>query len=87
MDDDETLVIACVLGAVAITMIANEMDSKKVTTINPLIGGFVLGSLLLAVGLWSPAVAKSFSVVLLATAVVTNGTGLFKAISNATKQV
>lgn len=83
-DNDETLVIACVLGAATVTSIAQVTSKDSKLTVKPLVGSFILGTLLLGVGLWSPPVAKSFAVVLLVTTIIINGQPLFTAISRLT---
>lgn len=78
---DEITVIACVSASAAITLIGQATDSKATLTIKPVLGAFIAGSLLLGVSLWSGAVAKSFAVVLLVTAIVKNGDEFFTAIA------
>jgi hypothetical protein len=86
MNDDSTIVIACVAGATVITLVSQVVSKNSHVNIKPVIGGFVVGTLLLGVGLWSPDVAKAFSVVLLATTLVVNGTAVFGVITNVTKK-
>lgn len=81
---DELTIIACVSAAAGITLVGQVTDPKAKVTIRPVIGAFVAGSLLLGVSLWSAAVAKSFAVVLLVTAIVKNGDEFFTAIGKLT---
>lgn len=78
--DDSLATISCVSAATLVTIIGQATDKSKHVTIRPIIGGFIVGALLLLIGLWSADVAKMFAVVLLVTALVVNGGPVFDSI-------
>jgi hypothetical protein len=84
MTDSSQGIVACVTAATVATYAGNVSGGKPVT-IKPLIGGFIAGTLLLGVGMWSGQVALMFSVVMLVTSILINGTDLFKSFERLTK--
>lgn len=81
---DELTIVSCLSGATLVTYIGTFADKTKTTTIKPLIGMFVAGSLLLAVSIWSGEVAKMFAIILLITSLVVNGKPLFDTLTKVT---
>lgn len=81
-DKSDTIVIS-ILGATVITYVGN-VAAKKPITMKPLIGGFVAGTLLLGVGMWTGKIASSFATLILVSSVLINGTELFKAVGTLT---
>lgn len=80
--NDEVTVLPYIVGAAVITYAATQAPPKQPVTIDPLIGMFVLGTLLLLLGIWSPELATAFALLVFLTALVVNGYRLVGAVSN-----
>lgn len=78
MNPDSTIV-GSVAAATLVTYVGRLTDGRDIT-IRPLVGGFVTGSLLLALGMLSADVAKTLAILVLVTSVLVNGQDVFKGL-------
>lgn len=78
-------VLPIIFAATIVTYISQFAPPRGELTIEPLIGMFVIGVLLLMMGLWSPELATAFAVLILLTSMVINGGKVFTALGNVGK--
>ena len=82
MNADSTIV-ACVAAATTLTYVGN-VAKKKPVTVKPVVGGFISGALLLALGLLSDDIAKAFAILMLLTSAIINGDAVFTSFGTVT---
>lgn len=78
---DTFTVVASVGTATGIASLKGILEGAP--SMKPIIGGAVLGAFLLFIAIWSTQVAKALALLVLATAVLVNGTTVFKAVDKA----
>lgn len=81
MNKDETTVLPYLFGATIVTYVSRFAPPQQELTIQPLVGMFILGSVLLIIAIWSPEVATLLALIVFVTSLVINGTRLFGAVS------
>ncbi len=70
MDTSSALVTAAVVVA---SSEAKRIKNKQAPTIKPVLGGFMLGFFLLALGSANDHIANLFAILIVITAILTNG--------------
>lgn len=76
--NSDTLIVGCVAGATTLTYVS-RITRKKPVTVQPLLGGFIAGAMLFALGMASDDVAKAFAILMLVSSALINGTTVFDA--------
>ncbi len=86
MNNESTAsVLPYIFGAAVVTYVSTFAPPKKDLTIEPLIGMFILGSVLLVIGLWLPELATGLAALVLVTSLVINGTRVVGAVNQVSK--
>lgn len=67
-------IIVSVVGATGLTVLRNILDAKRQNTFQPVISGFVVGTFLLIMALFTEELAVAFALLLLVSSVLLNAT-------------
>lgn len=73
-------VIACVVVATGLTSLNQLLNNQR--SMRPVIGGFVVGTMLLTLAFFAPAVASALALLILVSSVLTNGVPIMEKVLN-----
>lgn len=84
MSQNNPTVLPYIFGATLVTYVATFAPPCETLTIQPLLGMFIVGAMLLLIGIWVPELATSIALLILVTSLVINGTRVVGAVNTAT---